>query len=212
MWIDSHAHLSSEVVLPMIEGIMERARKMGIRKIVNICTDAKTLLAGFRLAAMYPEICNAGSTTPHDVEREGEEMFLQFASAARSGNLVAIGETGLDYHYERSTRKFQHFFLEKYLELAQECGLPVIFHCREAFSDLFAVTDACYRGRAVLHCFTGTMEEAEGVLDRGWYLSFSGIVTYKKSQALRDIAKVVPLSQILLETDTPYLADRKSVV
>src|SRR5690606_22155465 len=145
---------------------------------------------------------------PHDVEKEGEEAFPLFAEAARTGKLAAVGETGLDYFYAGLNRELQKQYLKRYLHLALECDLPVIFHCREAFADLFAITDEEYKkgAPAVLHCFTGTIEEAEQVLARGWHLSFSGIVTFKKSQALREVAKRVPLSQLLIETDTPYLA------
>lgn len=210
MYTDSHAHLSSPSVLPHIDRIMERAKKEKVERMINICTDPETLKNGLLLSAKYPEILNAGSTTPHDVEKEGESAFSNFANAARGGQLIAVGETGLDYYYEHSPKRLQQDFLKRYLLLALECSLPVIFHCREAFADLFAITDECYRnGPAVLHCFTGTMEEAEKVFSRGWCLSFSGIVTFKKSQWLRDIAQIAPLSQILIETDTPYLAPQK---
>ena len=210
MYIDSHAHLSSASVLPQIEGIIHRARAARVSKIVNICTDLQTLKDGISLASKYPEIVNAGSTTPHDTEKEGELYFSQFSDAAKSGQLIAIGETGLDYHYNYSPKESQIEFLKKYLLLGLETNLPVIFHCREAFADLFSITDDHYRkSPAVLHCFTGTPDEADLVIERGWYLSFSGILTYKKSQSLRDIAQRVPLSQVLIETDTPYLAPQK---
>lgn len=207
MYIDSHAHLSEPPLLPQISEIMERARAASISRIVNICTHPQALIDGLLLSQLYPEIVNAGCIPPHDVATQGAFDFSFFADAARSGKLIAIGETGLDYHYEHSPRELQHAALKQYLALAIECDLPVVFHCREAFSDLFALTDEYYPNRpAALHCFTGTAEEALGVLQRGWYLSFSGIATFKKSQALREIAKTAPLSQILIETDAPYLA------
>lgn len=210
MYIDSHAHLSSASVLPSIEEILQRAKLAKVSKIVNICTSIETLKSGLALAKRHPEIVNAGSTTPHDVQTEGELAFADFAMAAKSNQLVAVGETGLDYHYEHSPKKLQQTFLERYLKLAIETKLPVIFHCREAFEDLFAITDEFYPKKpAILHCFTGTAKEAEQVLERGWFLSFSGILTFKKSQALRDVASMAPLSQILIETDTPYLAPQK---
>lgn len=207
-FLDSHAHLSSLDVWPKIDAVLTRARIAGVQNILNICTDPQTLSQGLELAVRETGIRNAGATTPHDVEAEGEEAFWIFQKAAQEGKLAAIGETGLDYHYAHSDRKVQQRFLERYLQLALDYKLPVIFHCREAFSDLFAITDAIYRKEApaVLHCFTGTIEEAKKVLDRGWYLSLSGIVTFKKSEALREVAKLVPLNQLLIETDTPYLA------
>lgn len=205
---DSHAHLSSSELLPHIDAVMARAKIAGVCKVLNICTDRETLQEGLGLEGRFLEIKNAGATTPHDVEKEGEELFPLFAEAARMKKLVAIGETGLDYHYKELNPAVQKRFLKRYLHLAAECKLPVIFHCREAFADLFAVADGEYpRGApAILHCFTGSVEEAEGVLQRGWHLSLSGIVTFKKSEVLREVAKIVPLKQLLIETDSPYLA------
>ncbi len=204
--IDTHAHLTSDQILPHLEEVVARAEKNGIKKIVNICTDIKSFDAGLLLHEKHPWIYNAAATTPHDVEKEGEEFFPIVARAAKEGKLVAVGETGLDYFYEHSNKAVQQAFLLRYFELAIEVRLPLIFHCRDAFGDLFKMADSAYKGPAVLHCFTGTIEEAKGVLDRGWYVSFSGIVTFKKSEALREVAKYVPLDRLLIETDSPYLA------
>ena len=202
---DSHAHLSSPEMLPQIDEIVKRS---GVQKILNICTDKQTLADGIALNKKYPHIKNAGSTTPHDVEKEGSLFFPLFESAAKQNKLSAVGETGLDYHYEHSPVSLQKEFLVRYLHLASETALPVIFHCREAFSDLFSIVDIEYpkSSPAILHCFTGTEKEAEEVLKRGWHLSLSGIVTFKKSERLREIAKMIPLSQLLIETDAPFLA------
>jgi len=207
-FFDSHAHLSSEELFPQMDGVMIRARLAKVTQIVNICTDPKTLRDGLLLEKRFPEIKNAGATTPHDVEKEGDEAFPIFAEAARTRKLAAIGETGLDYYYKELKPEIQKKFLIQYLHLALECHLPVIFHCREAFRDLFAITDTEYKknGPAILHCFTGTLDDAEQVLSRGWYLSMSGIVTFKRSEELRDVAKMIPLNQLLIETDAPYLA------
>jgi len=207
-YIDSHAHLTSPSVLPHLEEVLARARLAQVSYILNICTDPESLKEGLFLATQHPWIKNAGATTPHDVAEEGEEAFPLFSAAAKGKKLAAVGETGLDYHYAYSPKEIQKQFLKRYLHLAAETHLPVIFHCREAFSDLFSVVDSEYPAQApaVLHCFTGTIQEAEQVIKRGWYLSLSGIVTFKKSEPLREVAKMVPLSQLLIETDTPYLA------
>lgn len=187
--------------------MIARAKEQHVQAIINICTDRLSLEKGLLLAKKYPMVHNAGATTPHDVAKEGEELFPLFQEHAKKKHFVAVGETGLDYFYEHSPKQVQIAFLLKYLQLAVECHLPVIFHCREAFHDLFAITDSEYKGKpAVLHCFTGTMQEAEGVLKRGWYLSLSGIITFKKSSSLREVAKRVPLDRLLIETDSPYLA------
>lgn len=207
-YFDSHAHLSDLELFPDREAVVKRAFAAGVMRMVNICINPQTLTNGLLLSEQFPSIVNAGATTPHDVEKEGEECFAVFEEAARSGKLVAVGETGLEYFHKGLDKNVQKQFLIRYLHLAAECKLPVIFHCREAFNDLFEITDAEYpKGApAILHCFTGTLSEAERVIERGWYLSLSGIVTFKKSELLRRVARFVPLEQLLIETDAPYLA------
>lgn len=211
MLIDSHAHLSSDALIDDIDAVLERASNAGLAHVINICTDVKTLQRGLELAQRFAFLHNTGSTTPHDVEKEGEEAFAAFEQAARSRHLVAVGETGLDYYYTHSAKEIQKDFLRRYLHLALDCDLPVVIHCRDAFADFFDILDTEYTvdGRhapGVLHCFTGTVAEAEEVIKRGWYLSLSGIVTFKRSQELREVARLVPAKQLLIETDSPYLA------
>lgn len=209
--IDSHAHLTSPEVFSTIGEVLSNAQTAGVTKIVNICTDKDTLEKGLELHKRFPWVYNTASTTPHDVEKEGEELFPLMEYHARCGDLVAVGETGLDYYHHHSSPDIQKKFFIKYLHLALECQLPVVIHCRDAFKDFFEILDSEYvingtHAPGVLHCFTGTVEEALEVIKRGWYLSLSGIVTFKKSDALRDVAKVVPLNRLLIETDSPYLA------
>lgn len=205
MYIDSHAHLTSSKTFPHIEELLERAKDLGVEKIVNICTDKESLEKGISLSKRHPWIFNTAATTPHDVAQDGS-LFFPLVEAKVS-RLIALGETGLDYHYEHSSKEMQKNFLIRYFDLAKKVSLPLIFHCREAFSDLFSLSDIHYKsGRAVLHCFTGTLSEAKGCLDRGWLISFSGIITFKKSELLREVVGYVPLEQMLIETDTPYLA------
>lgn len=212
MLIDSHAHLTAESTAPHAKEIVERAVAANVHKIINICTDVKALEKGIALSQQFPSVVyNVASTTPHDVKKEGALVFDTIASYAKQKKLVAVGETGLDYYYEHSDRELQKYFLTKYLHLALETGLPVVIHCRDAFADLFSVLDQEYcvagkYGPGVLHCFTGNMEEAQQVLARGFYLSLSGIVTFKKSIELQQIAKMIPIDQLLIETDTPFLA------
>lgn len=207
--IDSHAHLTSDALYPHVDDLLQRARGAGIESIVNICTDPITLERGLELQMRYPWVYNAAATTPHDVEKEGESAFEVMAKAARTKRLVAVGETGLDYYYEHSPKELQKEFTRRYLALAAECHLPVVIHCRDAFADFFQLLDAAEAVPGVLHCFTGTVDEAQEVIKRGWYVSFSGIVTFKKSELLRDAARIVPLENLLIETDAPYLAPQK---
>lgn len=207
MLIDSHAHLSRSELQEILPSLLERASQVGVEVIINICTNPEEVERGLALSKKNPWIYTVAATTPHDVEKEGELFFSQMEHYAKSGALVAVGETGLDYHYYSNTQSIQQDFLRRYLRLAKECSLPIVIHCREAFSDFFQIIDAEYAGhKGVLHCFTGTFEEAEEVIKRGWYLSLSGIVTFKNSHELQRVAQKVPLNQLLIETDAPYLA------
>jgi len=205
--IDTHAHLTSETVWPLIDQVLESAKLAGVERIVNICTDKETLIRGLQLVQEYSWISNVAATTPHDVEKEGEAFFSVVENAVKQQKLIAIGETGLDYHYEHSPRKQQEEFLRRYFELAKHCHLPIVIHCRNAFEDLFRIADEQYKNLPLLlHCFTGTLDEAKKALLRGWKISFSGMITFKKSEALRLVAKEIPIESLFIETDTPYLA------
>ncbi len=207
MFTDSHAHLMCDPVYENLDGILDRAKKEDIDTIINITIDKVSLERALNFSTSLVRLYHTGATTPHDVETEGERFFPSFAKAAKEGHLVAIGETGLDYFYEHSNRDAQQEYFIKYLELAKECDLPVIIHCRDAFPDFFRIVDEYYNRESVLmHCFTGTTEEAKEAIARGFTISFSGILTFKRSSDLRETAKIVPLEQTLIETDTPYLA------
>lgn len=207
MFIDSHAHLTCDALYFDLDQIIERAREAGVEKIINICTDEKTLERGKLAKKRFPLIENVGATTPHDVEELGEKEFTLFEHAAQAGDLIAIGETGLDYYYQDLPKTMQQDLFIRYIMLAKQYHLPLVIHCREAFSDLFAIADREYGSeKLLLHCFTGTLKEAFQAIDRGWKISLSGIVTFKKSEALREVAKAIPMEHLFIETDSPYLA------
>lgn len=208
---DSHAHLSASPLVEHVDEILARAASKGIKAIVNICTDVDNLHKGLEISKRYAWVYNAAGVHPHDAEQFGEQFYPIVEQAAQKKEIVAIGEVGLDYHYQNSAPEVQQKVLRKHLRLALTYNLPVIIHCREAYGDFFKILDEEYvvngkHAPGVLHCFTGTMEEAQQVLKRGWYLSMSGVVTFKKSEALREVAKIVPLDKLLIETDSPYLA------
>lgn len=211
MLIDSHAHLSAQPLLDQVDAILSRAQAAGIEKVINICTEPDNLKEGLRLAKEYPFLFNAGAVHPHDAASLGDSFFPVIETLAKQKQFVALGETGLDYYYHHSPAEIQQELLKNHLKLALECNLPVIIHCRLAFADFFRVLDEHYcpggnHGPGVLHCFTGTAEEAEEVLARGFYISFSGVITFKKSEELRQVVKSTPLERMLIETDAPYLA------
>ncbi len=208
--VDSHAHITSDELYPDVDGIIERAINAQVSKIVNINTDVSSFKRALELKKKYRDVVfNTVATTPHDVEKEGEENIAFFEKAIRNGDVVAIGEVGLDYYYEHSNQEIQKEFLTRYFDLALDVDLPVVIHCRgdDAFDDLFRFPQNI---RAVLHCFTGNLDQAKAVLERGWYISMSGIVTFKKSEALRMVAKEIPLNRLVIETDSPYLAPQST--
>ncbi|MDR3623941.1 MAG: TatD family hydrolase [Chlamydiales bacterium] len=212
MFIDSHAHLSGGSFSDEeVDSVLKRAEDAHVVSVINICTTVQDLQRALMLHARYPWVVNTAATTPQDVLSESEETFQFFQEHAKNGSLVAIGETGLDYYFTEETKELQSQVFIRYLHLALECHLPVVIHCRNAFQDLFQILDTEYIQNGsvapfILHCFTGNVEDAENVLKRGGYLSFSGIVTFKKSEGLKSIAAIAPLEQMLIETDSPYLA------
>ncbi len=211
MFFDSHAHLTGSETFADLSAVLERARFAGVHNIMNICTDLPSLQKGLELSEQHNWIYQSAAITPHDIDKMDKNVFDIMADRARNKKLKAIGETGLDYHYDYSLPAAQKKMLSRFLQLALECELPIIIHCREAFKDLFEIIDCEYRlnggyAPGILHCFTGTIKEAEQVLERGWMLSLSGIVTFKKSVQLQAVAHMTPLNQLLIETDAPYLA------
>jgi TatD DNase family protein len=203
---DSHAHLTSDELFPRIDEIIEKAINAKVLKIMNINTDLKTLERAFEINDKYKTVLyNSVATTPHDVDKEGELFFPHFEKAVKEKKVSAIGETGLDYYYEHSKKDTQIAFLKAYFDLASETDTPVIIHCRgdEAFKDLFKMPHDI---NAVIHCFTGNAYQRDAALERGWFLSISGIATFKKSYELREVIKEIPINKMFIETDSPYLA------
>ena len=210
-YFDSHAHITSERLYSEVDLLLARAKEAEIKHIANICTNKQSLQHGLEVAKKHPSVHNVAATTPHDVEQEGQIFFPIVKEAALKGKLVAIGESGLDYFYYENSKDTQQHFLRQYFKLALECQLPIVIHCREAFKDFFKILDDDYmqngkHAKGVLHCFTGTSKDAHELVERGWYVSLSGIVTFKKSTELHKIAQEVPLQNLLIETDAPYLA------
>lgn len=207
--IDSHAHITSpQFALDERKTVLERAFASGVSKILNISTKRNELEEAYLLGQekLSCAFLHAASTTPHEASLD-DPFFLFVEEQALSKKLAAVGETGLDYFYEHAPRDVQKICLQKYLDLSLRAKLPVVIHCRDAFPDFISILDD-YNGRikGVLHCFTGTLDDARMLLDRGFFISFSGIVTYPKSGELQEVLRFIPKSHLLLETDAPYLA------
>jgi TatD DNase family protein len=199
-WADSHCHVPYEGVGP---DVIEAARQAGVTRLVSVGTDAEQSQAAISVAADHPDVWATVGLHPHDA-RNGVETILPLLGAAK---VVAVGECGLDYHYDHSPRPVQREAFAAQVGLAHEHGLALVIHSREAWHDTFAVLEAeGVPERTIFHCFTGGPEEARRCLDLGAHLSFSGIVTFKAADDVRAAAALCPLDRMLVETDSPYLA------
>ncbi len=205
MLVDSHAHLLDHRFDGDRPQIIERAKREGIVHILNVC-EIEELEQGIKLSRAYPGfIFTAAGVHPHNArtwDREKEKVLERTASQRL---IVAIGEIGLDFHYNFSPRQVQLDVFRRQMELAEKLGLPVIIHSREADEETASIIEE-FTTAGVLHSFTGEAELAERAVARGFYISFSGIVTFKNASSLRQVALRIPLDRLLVETDCPYLA------
>ncbi len=205
MLIDSHAHLVSLEDLPQV---LHRAKESNIDKIVSISSDIPSTEATISLAEKYPYIFATTGMHPHSAETMNEEVLLGIDRFAQHERVVAIGETGLDYFYMNSEKEIQINSFTKQIHLSKKHQLPIIIHVRDAHEDMIAIltNESTADIPGVIHCFTGDYDTAKKYLDLGFFISFSGIVTFKRSEELREAAKNIPIDRILIETDSPYLA------
>jgi TatD DNase family protein len=213
MFIDSHAHIDGPEFDADRDDVIERARNAGVSIILNVGTGdphAGVFERARDLGRQHESIYTAIGTHPHDASKYDRAAEDLTKALLKSGErMVAWGEIGLDFHYDNSPRDVQCDVFRKQLRAARELDLPVIIHTREAESETIAALKEEFlpgRRRGVFHCFTGTADLAEQALDVGFMISFSGIVTFTKTQDLRDIAQQVPLDRLMIETDCPYLA------
>jgi TatD DNase family protein len=202
--VDSHCHLDHQQFGGEIDALLERASSAGVHHFLTIGTaDGPPVLdVAIRLAERYPNVWATVGVHPHDASKADDRTFDELRTLARHPKVVAVGEIGLDYHYDFSPRERQsEVFLEQ-LRIAREVGKPVIIHTREAWED----TIAGLRGPGIMHCFTGDAAQARIAVDLGFHLGFGGVLTFPKSDAVREAARVVPQDRLLVETDCPYLA------
>jgi TatD DNase family protein len=209
MIIDSHCHLDFPELKGELDAVLARARGAGVGLMVTISTRVRRFDEVLAIAEGHDEaFCSVG-THPHNAAEEPDVTAAELVKLARHQKVVAIGEAGLDYHYDNSPRSDQEKSFRTHIAAARETGLPLVIHAREADADIARILEEESATGAfpfVLHCFTSGPELAHRGLALGGYVSFSGIVTFKKSEELRAIAREVPLDRILVETDAPYLA------
>jgi TatD DNase family protein len=208
MLADSHAHLDDERFAEDREGVLQRAWDAGVRRILTIGngTGPDDMGCGLPFAENHDWIWTSAGIHPHDAGRAEDRHFEMMERLASHPKVCAIGETGLDYHYDNSPRETQRDVFRRQLELAARLKVPVIIHTREADDDTAALLREIKPARGVLHCFTSGRGLAEAALDLGFMISFSGIVTFPNARELAAIARTVPSDRLLIETDCPYLA------
>lgn len=204
--IDSHCHLTYEALSEQLDAVLKRARAAGVERMVTIATRAYEAEKAIALCRANAQVRCAIGIHPHYAAAATSEDIGLIGGMQHAREVVALGEMGLDYHYDYSPRDRQRQVFAGQLELAKELGRPVVIHCREAVDDTLAVMKDFADVPAVFHCFTGTADEARKILDRGYLLGFTGVVTYKRSDELREVAKFTPADRLLVETDAPYLS------
>jgi TatD DNase family protein len=213
MFVDSHAHIDGEEFDADRDEVVARARAAGVTAILNVGTGdprSGSLERAVRVAESYDGVFAAAGVHPHDArlfDDSAAGRLLNLLSG--SSRVVAWGEIGLDYHYDHSPRDVQREVFRRQLRLAREAGLPVIIHSREADEDTAEILAGEWAGAGrggVMHCFGGGRRMAERALELGFHISFAGNVTFKKAEPLREVARIVPLDRLLVETDCPYLA------
>lgn len=211
MMIDSHAHLSFSSYSPEeIDEIINRAHENGVDTIINIGGGEgyEGNLKALELAEHYPQIHATVGIHPHDAHLVTPQMIEDLKSLLADKKVIAIGEVGLDFHYNHSDPKVQEEVFRQMIRLAKEVRLPMVLHVRDAYDRLYTILEEeeGFECGGVVHCFTGDWSFAEKMIEKGFYISFSGVITFKKSEALREVVRKIPTEKILIETDCPYLS------
>jgi len=210
-FLDSHCHLDDSDFDADRDAVIARAHAAGVRYLMTIggAAGPDTMGKALLIAAENDWIFWAAGIHPHEAMKAEEKHFSQLNSLATHPKFLAVGEIGLDYHYDHSPRDVQKRVFIRQLELARQAKLPIVIHCREAWADLGEIIHDHWQSAGlggILHCFGGEREDAIKFLDWGFLISFAGNVTFKKAENLRDAAKIIPLDRLLTETDSPYLA------
>jgi len=209
MLVDSHCHLDFPDFTDELDVIVARAQAVGVGRIVTISTRVRQHAQVLAIAERFSDVFCSIGTHPHHAKEEPDVTTADLVARARHPKVVAIGEAGLDYHYDHSPRAAQEQGFRRHIAAARETGLPLVIHTRDADADTAEIlAEESGKGAfpAVLHCFTGGRDLAFTGIDLGLYVSFTGILTFKRSDDLRAIAAALPADRILVETDAPYLA------
>ena len=207
--IDSHCHLDFPEFAPELDAVVARARAAGVGRMLTICTRLSKFDQVLAVAERFDRMFCTVGVHPHEAANEAGVEIERIVALAKHPKVVGIGEAGLDYYYDKSPREKQQDVFARHIEAARQSGLPLVVHSRDADEDTVRLLqDGAAKGglKGVIHCFTATQYLADAALEMGFYISLSGIVTFKNAEALRQVAKTVPLDRLLVETDAPYLA------
>jgi TatD DNase family protein len=204
--IDTHCHLTDERLLSQLDDVLARAQSAGVARIITIGTDLADARAAIALCRGRDHLRCAVGIHPNYTQNAAVADVEQLRALQQDPSVVALGEMGLDYFHKFADRTHQRQMFEAQMTLAAELGRPVVIHSREAIDDTLAVMKAFPTVRAVFHCFTGSAAEADKILQASYWISFTGPITYKKNDALRDVVKMMPLDRLMVETDAPYLS------
>jgi len=204
--IDSHCHLTDPRLAEQLDMVLERAAAAGVGRMITIGTDLDDAIKVVEVCRALDNVRCAIGVHPNRCGQVPIEDLPRLRQLQSDPSVLALGEMGLDYHWDYSPRDRQRHAFEFQLQLASELNRPVVIHCREATDDCLAIMRHYPAARAVFHCFTGSQEEARKILDAGYLLGFTGAVTFKKNDELRAACKLAPLDRILVETDAPYLS------
>jgi TatD DNase family protein len=207
--IDSHAHIQGKEYAGETEAVISRAREAGVEKIIVVggAGDLSSNQAAVLLADRYENLYATVGMHPHDAKDVGEAELKELRTLTARPKVIAVGETGLDFYYNHSPHHIQRDIFVRFIGLAREIGLPLVVHERDAHKDAAELLRREGAGKisGVIHCFTGNYEAARNYLDLGFYLSFTGIITFKNAQPLREVVRKIPLGRMFVETDSPYL-------
>jgi TatD DNase family protein len=207
---DSHTHLDDPAFDEDREQVLERAREAGVGRIVTVASrpGVEGAIESLRIARDHDHVGAALSVHPHDARLADEETLARIDELASDPSVVAVGETGLDYHYDHSPRQVQRAVFRRFVDMALRHRKPLVIHSREAMEDTLRILDETggWEAGGVFHCYSGGAAHAGAILERGFHLSFAGVATFKKAAAVRELVRTLPRDRVLVETDAPYLS------
>ena len=206
MLIDTHAHISYKDYSDRIDEVIQAAEDNGVEKIISIGVDLPSSEECLKLAEKYPSVFATCGIHPHEAGKAPKRYLYELEAFIQHPKMVAVGEIGLDYHYDFSDRKIQRRVYHEQLEMATSLDFPAVVHCRESDDDILEGIQNSGLNQGVIHCFASNVDFAQNILETGFHISFTGMITFIKK--LEDVVKEIPLERMMVETDSPYLSPK----